>query len=314
MDKPKIIYSIIIPVYNEAANVAAVFEAVRNTMLALNRAFEIIFVNDGSTDKTLPVLEKLSPLRIVSFRNNFGQTAALDAGIKHARGEYLITLDGDGQNPPEEIPKLIKSMQEGKFDVVSGWRQKRQDPLLKRFFSRGAYFLRSFIVKDYVHDSGCTLKIYRRECFNDLDLFGEIHRFIPAILHWRGFQIGEVKVSHKPRIHGESKYRSNRAVKGFVDMISVWFWRKFASRPLHLFGGLGILLSGSGFIFFIYLALRRLFFDYSLADKIWPLIAVLLIVVGVQLFVSGIMTDISIKNYYTKGKMPYVIREVIEKE
>ncbi|MBU1167702.1 glycosyltransferase family 2 protein [Patescibacteria group bacterium] len=305
-------YSVIVPAYNEEGNVQGLFESIKKTMDNLGDAYEVIFVNDGSSDQTLEVLKKFSPIKIINFRKNFGQTAALDAGFKAARGEYFITLDGDGQNPPEEIPKLIHKMKEGDFDVVSGWRRKRKDPFFKRFASKGAYILRNMIVKDHVKDSGCSLKIYKRECFDGVDLFGEMHRFIPAVLHWRGFTIGEVEVSHQPRVHGVTKYNWKRTFKGFVDMISVWFWRKYSNRPLHLFGGAGMMMTTLGLLGFVVLAVLRIFFDYGLSDKIWPLVFILMVIMGVQLFISGLMADIAVKNYYSGKRRPYIIKEVIE--
>lgn len=309
----KIKYSIIIPVYNEQASVTNLFYSIKKALKKLNDQFEIIFVNDGSTDNTLANLKKLSPVKIINFRKNFGQTAALDAGIKEAKGEVIITLDGDGQNPPEEIPKLIYVLNKGNLDVVSGWRFERQDPTSKKIISRGADFLRSFLVKDNIHDSGCTLKVYRAYCLKGLDLHGEMHRFIPAILRWQGYKIGEVKVKHNPRKSGKSKYNSSRILKGLVDMISIWFWRKYASRPLHLFGGLGIFMGGIGMIMLVYLFIARLIGYISISNSIWPLIAIFMILVGLQLFISGILADIAVKSYYNENNKSYNIKEIIEK-
>lgn len=305
-------YSLLIPVYNEASAVTPLFYALKKTLKQLNQPYEIIFINDGSTDKTLSNLKKLSPVKIINLRKNFGQTAALDAGIKESQGKIIITLDGDGQNPPEEIPKLLHVLETGNYDVVSGWRYERQDPLSKKIISRGADFLRSFLVKDKIHDSGCTLKAYRSYCLKDLELHGEMHRFIPAILRWQGFKIGEVKVKHEPRVTGQSKYNYSRILKGFVDMISIWFWRKYASRPLHLFGGLGLIVGTAGFIMLIYIFIARLLGKFRISDTIWPLIAVFLILVGLQLFVSGILADIAVKSYYNKQNKSYNIKEIID--
>ena len=305
-------YSLLVPVYNEAAAVVPLFYSLKKTLNNLNQPYEIIFINDGSTDNTLKNLIQLTPIKIITLRKNYGQTQALDAGIKQATGDIIITLDGDGQNPPEEIPKLLKKFNQG-YDVVSGWRYPRHDPLAKKISSRGANFLRSFLVKDYIHDSGCTLKAYKAECLKNLDLHGEMHRFIPAILRWQGYKIGEVKVEHKPRLNGKTKYSSKRIVKGFIDMISIWFWRKYSSRPLHLFGGLGILIGGIGSIMLISLLIARWLNYIDLSNSIWSLISVFLIMVGLQLFVSGILADIAVKNYYKNGKTSYNIKKIIEK-
>lgn len=305
-------YSIIIPVFNEEGNIAELYQRTKKTMDNLAEKYEIIFIDDGSADKTYQNLQALALIKIIKFRKNFGQTAAMNAGIKEAKGEFIITLDGDLQNPPEEIPKLIAKQKNG-FDVVSGWRFKRKDPFFKNFISRGANVLRKFFINDGIHDSGCSLKIYRKECFHDLELFGEMHRFIPGILKWQGFKISEVKVAHAPRLHGSTKYNFTRVLKGLVDMVSVWFWRKYASRPLHLFGGSGILTFSAGFIILFILFILRILNIISLSDKIWPTIAVFLMLAGIQLFVSGLMAEILIKNYFSGDRKPYNIEKIEER-
>jgi len=305
--------SIVIPVYNEENNVKILHQKIVDVCNRLGKSYEIIFVDDGSQDKTLENLKRLNNLKIICLRKNCGQTAAMDAGFKEAKGSVIITMDGDLQNDPEDIPKLLDKLDEG-YDVVSGWRFERKDPFMKRFISRGANFLRKFFVSDGIHDSGCSLKAYRKECFDSMDLYGEMHRFIPAILKWKGFKIAEVKVSHHPRHHGKTKYGWRRIVKGFVDMISVWFWRKYSNRPLHLFGGAGLLLSGLGFVVGVYLFIARLFFGMSLQNRIWPLVSVFMVLAGIQLFVSGILADIAVKNYYSKSKeRSYLVKEIIKK-
>lgn len=302
-------YSVVIPVYNEAGNLTELHRRLLAVMAGLNGSFELIFVNDGSTDSSAKILAELKPATIVTFRKNFGQTAALDAGFKHAQGDLIITLDGDLQNPPEEIPKLIAYLESHNLDVVSGWRKDRRDSMMKRFVSRGAYGLRSFFINDGIHDSGCTLKVYRKACIQELDLFGEIHRFIPGLLKWQGFNVGEMVVAHASRTNGQSKYGSNRILKGFVDMIGLWFWRKYSSRPLHLFGGTGVLLTMLGGVMLIVLAVARLAWDYPLSTSIWPLMAILFILVGLQLFITGLIAEILIKNYY-RERRPYSIANV----
>lgn len=301
-------YSIIIPVYNEQDNVLELHKRLKATLDSLAESYEIIFIDDGSSDSTYQNLTTLENVKIIKFRSNFGQTAALDAGIKEANGEFIITLDGDLQNPPEEIPKLIEQQKLG-FDVVSGWRFPRHDPALKKFTSAGANLLRKIFIDDQIHDSGCTLKIYRKTCFDNLNLFGEMHRFIPGILKWQGYKISEVKIKHDFRKHGISKYKSNRVLKGFVDMISVWFWRKYATRPLHLFGGGGLVSFFAGFILLFVLSILRLLNLISLSDKIWPLVAIFLMLAGIQLFVSGLLAEILIKNYFS-GTKSYNIEKI----
>jgi len=304
--------SVVVPIYNEAENVKELHQKINSACQNLGKTFEIIFIDDGSTDDTIAMYAGLTPLKLISFRRNFGQTAAFDAGIKNAHGEIIITMDGDLQNDPADIKLLLEEMNKG-FDVVSGWRWKRRDSLMKKIFSRTANLLRKILVKDNIHDSGCSLKAYKRECFEDVDLFGEMHRFIPAILKLQGFKIGEVKVNHLPRIHGKTKYNWKRGIKGFVDMISVWFWRKYSGRPLHLFGGTGMMLSLLGSAILAWMAIAKIFYHQSLSEKIWPIIGIFLILVGVQLFVSGLLADIAVKNYYKNRKsMNYSIKNIAQ--
>lgn len=306
------LYSIVIPVYNEEKNIKELHRRLISVMNSFAEPYEIIFIDDGSTDNTYQNLASLSPLKIIKFRKNFGQTAALDAGIKQAKGQFIITMDGDLQNPPEEIPKLVAEQKKG-FDVVCGWRNKRKDNILKNIISRGANLLRKIFINDKIHDSGCSLKIYKKECFADLDLFGEMHRFIPGVLKWQGFKICEVKIEHAPRLSGRTKYNSDRILKGLVDMIGVWFWRKYSSRPLHLFGGGGLLAFLSGAILMTILGILRLLNIISLSDKIWPLVAIFLMLAGIQLFVSGLIGEILVKNYFSNNRKPYNIERVDEK-
>jgi glycosyltransferase involved in cell wall biosynthesis len=305
-------YSVIIPVYNEAPNVAELHRRVLVVMQGLQKPFEIVFVNDGSNDETANELDKLHPATLITFRKNFGQTAAIDAGIKQAQGDVLITLDGDLQNPPEEIPKLLAFLESHDYDVVSGWRKERQDKFGKRFISRGANRLRKLFLNDGIHDSGCTLKVYRKACFEDVDLYGEHHRFIPAILRLNGFSIGEVEVAHSARAAGKTKYGAERIFRGFIDMLGLWFWRNYSYRPLHLFGGIGFSLVSLGTALLVLLAIMRLAWAYPLSTSIWPLVAVLAIVAGLQLLITGLLAEVLAKSYYT-GRRSYTIKSVVHK-
>jgi glycosyltransferase involved in cell wall biosynthesis len=311
-NREKLNLSVVVPLYNEEGNVKELHNRIADACRKLGKSFEIIFINDGSEDKTVENCHGLSPLKIINFRKRFGQTAAFDAGIKAARGEIIITMDGDLQNDPADIKLLLEEMKKG-FDVVSGWRAKRNDPIMKKVFSRTANLLRKVLIHDNIHDSGCSLKAFKRECFHDVDLFGEMHRFIPAILELQGYRVGEVVVSHHPRIHGQTKYNWKRGLKGFVDMISVWFWRKYANRPLHLFGGSGIITAILGTLILIWMAIEKIFYGASLAEKIWPLMGVFFIMIGIQLFIFGLMADILVKNYYKeRHTMNYTVKEIIE--
>lgn len=307
--KPEL--SAVVPLYNEEGNVKELHRRVKESFEKIGRPYEIIFVDDGSTDGTVADCKDLSPLRLVRFRRNFGQTAGFDAGIKAAEGDIVITMDGDLQNDPADFPLLLEKIDEG-FDIVSGWRHKRKDSVTKKIFSRTANLLRTVLIKDGIHDSGCSLKAYRRECFDGVDLFGEMHRFMPAMLQLDGFRVTEVKVSHHPRVHGVTKYNWKRGIKGFVDMIFLWFWRKYSYRSLHLFGGMGILSIALGSAVLAWMFVEKAFFNASLSERIWPLAGTLLILVGVQLFVFGILVDISVKTYYRqRNRMNYSIREIV---
>lgn len=303
-----IFYSVIIPVFNEQKNVLSLSGEIIQEMDGLNKNFEVIFVDDGSNDKTFEELVKIKGIKIIKLRTNLGQSTALNVGINYSTGKIILTTDGDGQNDPKDFKNLLNKLDHG-FDVVCGWRHKRKDSFSKRFISKGAVFLRKFLVDDGIHDSGCTLRAYRRECFDDLNIYGEMHRMLPALLRWRGFKITEVKVNHRPRIHGQSKYNWRRIIKGFLDMIYIWFWRKYSSRPLHLFGGLGFLFVISGSTLLLILIYLRFVYEYSLSDKIWPLFSFILILIGIQLFVTGLLASGSLEKEKIKS---YQIEEIID--
>ncbi len=305
--------SVVVPLYNEEGNVVELHREIKDVCEANGYMYEIILVDDGSEDETLKRAKECSPAKIIRFRRNFGQTAAFDAGIKQSRYRYIVTMDGDRQNDPRDIPRMIAFLEEHDYDVVSGWRKNRKDNFSKRFFSNGAKMLRDVLVKDRIHDSGCALKVYRRECFENINLFGEMHRFIPALLKIKGFTVGEVEVNHRPRIAGVSKYNWKRAMKGFVDMVSVWFWNKYAVRPLHLLGGAGMVLLGIGMIFSLY-TLVLFLKGQNLSNTVWPLLSAFSVITGLQLFVSGLLADMMSKLYYEKSKdKSYIIREIIER-
>lgn len=305
--------SIVVPVYNEEGNVAALHKEIMETCEKAGYDYEIIFINDGSSDQTDKICRSLVPLKYIQFRKNFGQTAAMDAGIKAATKEFIVTMDGDRQNDPADIPHMIDYLLEEELDVVSGWRKNRKDTFMKRFVSRGANALRYLLVHDGIHDSGCSLKVYRSECFKDINLYGEQHRFIPAILETKGFRVGEVVVNHRARTSGKTKYNWKRTVKGFVDMISVWFWHKYSSRPMHLLGGLGMIfgmLGGACGIWSIVLYLHGRKMSNNIIP---PILTVFFVIIGVLMFVFGLMSEILMKTYYgVHVDMPYCIKETLE--
>ncbi len=311
-NQSNIYLSVVVPLYNEEGNVVELHRRIHEAVQKLGKPFEIIFIDDGSKDKTVELARALHPLKLIEFRKNFGQTAAFDAGIKAATGEIIITLDGDLQNDPADIPLLLEKIDEG-YDVVSGWRHKRNDPWSKKIPSRIANFLRGILIQDHIHDSGCSLKAYKRECFASVDLFGEMHRFMPALLMLDGFRVSEVKVSHHPRVHGVTKYNWKRGMKGFVDMIAIWFWRKYSYRPIHLFGGSGILLSFTGTAILLWMIVAKVFLHQSIGERLWPIVGIFFVLMGVQLFVAGLLADMLVRNYYQgRHRMNYSIREVRE--
>jgi len=297
--------------YNEVQNVNELYSKIKYVFKKLKKSHEIIFIDDGSTDNTYKTIEKLNDksVKIIKFRKNFGQTAAWDAGFKHAQGNFIITMDGDLQNDPNDIPKLIKKLNEG-YDVVSGWRYKRKDNFSKKLFSLFSRQLRKFIIDGKIHDSGCSLKIYKKECFKDLDLQGEMHRYITEILALKGFKIGEVKVNHFQRRKGKTKYNFIRLPKGFLDLIVIAFWQKYSARPIHLFGGLGIMMSLLGVITGLYLIYIKFAEGIAIANRPLLLLAVLLVVLGIQFIIFGLIADVLVKMYYSGSKKNYSIEKV----
>lgn len=307
--------SIVVPVYNEEGNVEDLYKEIKEVCENEGYEYEIIFVNDGSGDRTDEICRKLKPLKYICLRRNFGQTAAMDAGIKEAKYDYIVTLDGDRQNDPHDIPRMLHYLVENNLDVVSGWRKNRKDTFMKRFISRGANFLRGILVKDGIHDSGCSLKVYKKECFKGINLYGEQHRFIPALLKIKGFTVGEVIVNHRARTVGKTKYNWHRTIKGFVDMISVWFWNKYATRPLHILGGFGILSLVIGFSCGIW-SIVLFVLGYKMSNNIIPpILTVFFIIIGLLMFILGLMSEIMIKTYYgVHVDVPYSVKSIIVNE
>jgi glycosyltransferase involved in cell wall biosynthesis len=304
--------SVIVPVYNEEGAIAKLYSEIFAMCQKLGKPFEIIFINDGSKDKTVEVLKTLKPLKIINLRKNFGQTAAMDAGIKAANGLYLATLDGDGQNDPADIPALIAKLEAEDLDAVSGWRKNRKDTFFKKFSSRCAAVIRKLMIDDGIHDSGCSLKVYKKECFEKISLYGEMHRFIPAVLKIKGYKIGEQIVNHRPRQTGKTKYNWKRGVKGILDMFSVWFWQKYAHRPLHLFGGLGFVLMVVSFLAGVYAVYGKIFLNQSLSRTAWTSLSMLGFFMGLMLFVFGLLFDMLAKIYFgTTKDDSYDIKEII---
>jgi glycosyltransferase involved in cell wall biosynthesis len=309
--------SLIIPVYNEADNVAELYRELVAAMEKPGRSYEIIFVDDGSSDGSWPVLTQIQKgddrVRIIRLRRNFGQTAALTAGFDHARGEIIISLDADLQNDPADIPRLIQKIEEG-FDLVSGWRRNRKDRLFsRRVPSAVANWLISRITHVRLHDYGCTLKAFRREVIKNIKLYGELHRFIPAIASHMGVAIAEVQVNHRPRRHGKSKYSIFRFTRVILDTVTVKFLLTYSTRPLQIFGFIGMVSGALGLIISLWLSYQRLFLNKSLAERPLLFLGVLLIMIGFQFITLGLLAEIMVRAYHeSSGKAIYFIREVID--
>jgi len=306
--------SVIIPAYNEEENVAILCKELTEVLRPLNREYEIIFVDDCSTDTTYRRLSDLhaqdAHVKIIKFRKNFGQSAAMKAGFDHAEGNLVITLDADRQNDPKDIPHMLDKIEAENYDVVCGWRYNRRDPFMKKISSRFANRFRTCLTGETIHDSGCTLRVYRREAVRDIELYGELHRYIPALLLWKGYRIGEAKTNHRLRVSGKSKYTMKRFAKGFLDLLVITFWQKYSVRPMHIFGGFGLIIGGIGFLLSVYLGMSRILFGTPLADRPLFLVALVLFVVGIQFVALGIIADILLRIYYGQnGRKSYLVEK-----
>ena len=307
--------SVVLPVYNEVGNLEKLNERLKKVLRG-RYDYEIIYVDDRSTDDSFKVLSKLHKadkrVKVIKFWKNFGQTAAMRAGFDYASGDIVVSMDSDLQNDPRDIPALVDMVLSG-YDCVVGWRHKRKDSFFKKYISVFARCLRKKVLGTKLHDYGCSLKAYTSACAKDLDITGDMHRYIPPILSWKGYRIGEAKVMHHKRFDGKTKYGIGRIFKGFVDMFSVWFWKKYSTRPLHIFGGLGIVFGFLGTVFGVYAIYKRLFLSVDLSETFLPVMAVFFVMVGVQLFVSGILADIAVKSYNKSiDHKPYTIEKVLK--
>ncbi len=307
-------FSVVVPIYNEEGNLKKLDSEIKKVMSKL-KSYEIIYVNDGSTDKSLNVLKKLKKCKIINLQRNYGQSVALDAGFKECLGEYVISLDADLQNDPHDIPKLYQKLIAEKLDVVAGWRTKRKDPFYVRVLTKIARYLRELLIKDNIHDTGCTLRVYTKKAAKSLDLWGQMHRYIIALLVWKGFKVGELKVNHRLRYSGKTKYNIIKSVNGFTDLIYIWFINKYSRRPLHLFGALSFVLFFVGFLMEVYMAYMKLFYHVSLNREALFFAGFFFMIIAVQLFVSGVMIDIQLRNYFNTSPVEkrYKIKEIITK-
>lgn len=307
-------YSVVVPAYNEQENIAELDKEIKEVMDSLKKTYEIIYVDDGSQDNTLNELKKLKNIKIIEFARNFGQSSALDIGFKESRGEIIITLDGDLQNDPKDIPRLLNKLHAENLDVVAGWRVKRKDAARIKILTIIGRRLRGLLLSDVVHDSGCMLRVYKKPAVKNLELWGEMHRYALQLLKGKGFKIGELQVNHRPRIHGKTKYGCDKAIRGFVDLLYIWFLQKYHQRPLHLFGIMGLASSFFGIIALIYSFSSKIFYHTALNRDGWFFLGFFLLLTGIMLFSFGLILDLLIKiqqmvSPYSKR---YYIREIIE--
>ena len=286
--------SVVVPVHDEEHSVEPLFGELRAALDPLGSEWEVLFVDDGSTDGTFGALMRLHDrepgVRIVRLRRNFGKASALAAGFAQAAGDVVVTIDGDLQDDPAEIPRLLAKLDEG-FDLVSGWKTRRRDPLRRRIVSRVFNGVTGRISGLRLHDLNCGLKAYRAEVLRGLRIYGELHRFIPVLAHYRGFRVAVVSVNHRPRGHGRSRYGMERYLRGFFDLLTVTFMGRYRYRPLHLFGGLGLLLGGVGFVVLAYLTVVKLM-GHGIGQRPLLTLGVLLVVVGIQLFSLGLVGEL----------------------
>ena len=307
--------SVVIPLYNEEENVEVLHERLSETLKSMGIDYEIIYIDDGSTDKTLQLLEALQKgdekVVVLSLRRNFGQTAAFAAGFDFARGDVVITMDGDLQNDPKDIPRLLELTKE--YDLVSGWRKKRHDTFLtRRLPSLIANWLISKVTGVGLHDYGCSLKAYKLEVVKNLKLYGEMHRFIPAVASWYGVKIAEVETTHHPRLRGKSKYGMSRTIKVLLDLITVKFLQSFSTKPIQFFGPVGVFFGLAGLGISAYLALSKLIYGIDIGGRPLLLLGALLIIVGIQFIGMGLLGEMIVRVYHESQKKPiYTMKKIL---
>lgn len=313
--KPQV--SVVVPIYNEVESLPHLIEAIASTLAQAQLSYELICIDDGSQDGSAQLLKELARktphLRGILLRRNYGQTAAMAAGFNYARGNAIVTLDGDLQNDPADIPMLLAKLEEG-YDLVSGWRKNRQDAALTRLLpSKIANWLIAQTTGVQLHDYGCSLKAYRSELVADMNLYGELHRFLPALAFIEGARITEMPVRHHARRHGQSKYGLGRTFRVVLDLLTVFFMKKFLTRPMHVFGLLGIISTASGIGLGLYLTVLKLGFGESIGNRPLLILVVILLLTGIQLFCFGLLGELMMRTYHeSQGRPIYRVREVVE--
>jgi len=325
MSHPAIDLSIVVPIFNEIDNIEPLVEQLTASLEATGRSYEILCIDDGSTDgsyeKLREVHDRDGRVIVVRFRKNFGQTAAFTAGFDAARGRWVITIDADLQNAPADIPKMLDEAEAGDWDIVSGWRVKRKDAfLMRKLPSKIANWMIGRVTGVALHDYGCSLKVYHRDVVKNIRLYGELHRFVPAVANSLGIRYTEMEVNHRARVAGESKYTGliktiKRATKVFLDLLTVRFLLSFSTRPIHIFGVLGLLCTGAGMSIGGYLSYLKLFHGASLSDRPLLMFAVLLVMVGVQFITFGLLGELMVRTYHESQDKPiYAVRNVLREE
>src|SRR3989344_3527021 len=305
-------YSVVVPAHNEADSLPALYEALVPVMDSMGGQWELIVVDDGSTDDTYRVISKIADrdphVKVIQLRRSFGQTAGWSAGFSAATGDIVIVMDADLQNDPKDIPAMVQKLQNEDFDVISGWRKDRKDKSMLKIGSKIGNWFRKLVTGEKIHDQGCSLKVYRKEALEDLELYGEMHRYITALLAWKGFRVGEMVVRHHARKYGSTNYTIKKKLKGFLDLLIVKFWIQYSARPMHFFGSIGAVCIIAGFLLGGTLGTLWLFRIIGLNGRSTPLLAVLLVLLGFQFLLTGVLADIVAHTYYAEKK-PYSIKD-----
>lgn len=311
--------SVVIPLYNEVETIPELGTRLTDALERLGRSWEVIVVDDGSSDGSFDALRALHELdprfTVIRFRRNFGQTPAFAAGFDAARGSIVVTMDADLQNDPDDIGLLLDEMEQGDFDIVSGWRQDRKEPIFRRIPSKAGNRVMTLLTGVELRDTGCSLKAYRSDVVKNIRLYGNLHRFIPAVANQYGVRIGQVPVRDNPRAHGSSKYGTGiaRAPRVLLDLLALYFLQHYGTRPIHIFGGLGILSGALGMLIGLYLSYVKLFLGQDIGDRPLLLLAILLIIIGVQFLSMGFLGEMLVRSYHESQDKPiYTVREVLD--
>lgn len=302
--------SVIVPLYNEEESLRPLYNEIRKTVKTIAGDYELIFVDDGSTDRSLNTIKDLARLdnkiRYFSFRTNYGKSAALQVAFKHSTGDAVITMDADLQDDPAEIPSLLEKLDEG-YDLVSGWKKKRYDPFVKKISSRFFNFVTRVFSKVKIHDFNCGLKAYRKAVVHHINVYGELHRYIPVLAGWSGFSVSEIVVKHHPRRYGKTKFGLSRFFKGFIDLITVLFTVRYIKRPMHLFGFVGLLTAIVGVAIGLWLTYEKFVYGIGINNRPIFFLGILLIIVGVQFFAIGLLGELMVHNL--QNDKEYLIKE-----